>query len=76
MKNSNNKQTAYKKEEPSSLEEFFIDELKDIYWAEKHLTKSIPEMKDAATSEDLKLAFNNHLTETYFRFELHALACN
>lgn len=64
MKNSNNKQTAYKKEEPSSLEEFFIDELKDIYWAEKHLTKSIPEMKDAATSEDLKLAFNNHLTET------------
>ena len=46
------------------LEEFFGDELKDIYWAEKHLTKAIPKMVKAATSEELKNAFNEHLEVT------------
>ena len=56
--------TSYAKEETSSLEEFFIDELKDIYWAEKHLTKVLPKMEKAATSEDLKQAINDHLSQT------------
>jgi ferritin-like metal-binding protein YciE len=33
---NNKKQTNYTKQAPGVLEEFFLDELKDIYWAEKH----------------------------------------
>jgi len=46
------------------LEEFFDDELKDIYWAEKHLVKTLPKMARAATSEELKSAFEDHLAVT------------
>lgn len=48
----------------SLLQEFFTDELKDIYWAEKHLTKSLPKMAKAATSEELRQAFEDHLDQT------------
>ena len=48
----------------SMLEEFFNDELKDIYWAEKHLVKTLPKMQKAATSEELKQAFADHLEVT------------
>jgi ferritin-like metal-binding protein YciE len=48
----------------SMLQEFFVDELKDIYWAEKHIIKSLPKMKRAATSEKLKGAFEKHLEQT------------
>ncbi|MEO6539179.1 MAG: ferritin-like domain-containing protein [Ferruginibacter sp.] len=48
----------------SMLEKFFHDELKDIYWAEKHLVKTLPKMKNAATSAKLKTAFNDHLAVT------------
>ena len=48
----------------SALEEFFVDELKDIYWAEKKLVKTLPKLQKAANSEELKQAFGNHLTET------------
>ncbi len=48
----------------SALLEFFTDELKDIYWAEKHLVKAIPKMKKAATSVELKEAFATHLEQT------------
>jgi ferritin-like metal-binding protein YciE len=48
----------------SKLKEFFHDELKDIYWAEKHLVKTLPKMQKAATSEDLQKAFANHLEAT------------
>ncbi|HYK76229.1 MAG TPA: ferritin-like domain-containing protein [Daejeonella sp.] len=48
----------------SKLKEFFIDQLKDIYWAEKKLVKTLPKMEDAATTEQLKNAFSSHLTET------------
>jgi ferritin-like metal-binding protein YciE len=48
----------------SKLEEFFIDELKDIYWAEKQLVKTLPKLKKAATSDELKQAFDNHTTQT------------
>jgi len=56
--------TAKVKNDASMLKEFFIDELKDIYWAEKHLTKAIPKMKKAATSEELRQAFADHLEIT------------
>jgi ferritin-like metal-binding protein YciE len=46
------------------LEKLFHDELKDIYWVEKHLTKALPKMMKAATSEDLKAALGKHLTQT------------
>jgi ferritin-like metal-binding protein YciE len=58
---SRSKQSAEKK---SKLEEFFIEELKDIYWAEKHLTKALPKMQKASTSEELASAFADHLTAT------------
>jgi ferritin-like metal-binding protein YciE len=46
------------------LKELFIDELRDIYWAEKHLTKALGKMQKAATSEELANAFGEHLTVT------------
>ena len=61
---SKNDNKMDKKESDSRLEEFFHDELKDIYWAEKHLVKTLPKMAKAATSEDLKTAFTNHLEVT------------
>lgn len=48
----------------SLLEEFFLDGLKDIYWAEKALTKALPRMSKAATSTQLKKAFDQHLEVT------------
>jgi ferritin-like metal-binding protein YciE len=53
----------------SKLEEFFVDELKDIYWAEKKLVKTLPKLQKAATSEQLKAAFESHLDETEVHVE-------
>lgn len=53
-----------KEESDSMLREFLVDEIKDIYWAEKHLTKALPKMQKAATSEELKNAFASHLEQT------------
>ena len=47
-----------------TLEDFFIEELKDLYSAEKQLTKALPKMAKAANSQELKDAFRNHLEET------------
>lgn len=55
---------AGKGAEDSMLLEFFSDELKDIYWAEKHLVKTLPKMQKAATSQQLKDAFADHLEVT------------
>ena len=48
----------------SMLEEYFMDALKDIYGAEKALTKALPKMAKAATSKELKNAFLQHLEVT------------
>jgi ferritin-like metal-binding protein YciE len=48
----------------SALNELFIDELKDIYWAEKNLVKALPKMAKAATSDELRAAIEEHLAET------------
>ncbi len=50
--------------EESKLMKLFEDELKDIYWAEKALTKAIPKMIKNATSDELVAALENHLVET------------
>jgi ferritin-like metal-binding protein YciE len=56
---------SYTKEENASmLQDFFMDELRDIYWAEKHLVKALPKMEKAATSEELATAFSDHLAVT------------
>lgn len=65
--------TAKKKSQPktkaaamphSELRKFFVGELKDIYWAEKHIIMALPRLEKAATSGDLKKAFAAHLKET------------
>ncbi|HMJ67359.1 MAG TPA: ferritin-like domain-containing protein [Cyclobacteriaceae bacterium] len=48
----------------SKLHKLFEEELKDIYWAEKALTKAIPKMIKKATNEELIEALENHLEET------------
>ena len=44
-------------EKDSKLKEFFQDELKDIYWAEKHVVTTMPKLGKEATSTELKDAF-------------------
>lgn len=66
---SKNATTKTGKMEDSEFHEFFIDELKDIYWAEKHLVKALPKMKKAATSEELAAAFEKHTQETQQHIE-------
>ena len=58
------KKTSNDAEKDSMLQDFFHGEIKDIYWAEKHLLKTLPKMAKAATSSELKDAFTNHLQET------------
>jgi ferritin-like metal-binding protein YciE len=59
------KRTAKSNSEQSGLlNELLIDEIKDIYWAEKQLIKSLPKMQKAATTEELKQAFADHLEVT------------
>jgi ferritin-like metal-binding protein YciE len=48
----------------SSLQEFFVNELKDLLWAEQKLVDTLPKMKEAAASLQLREAFDNHLIET------------
>lgn len=48
----------------SQLKEFFIGELKDIYWAEQQLVRTLPKMESATTSDTLKQLFAKHLLET------------
>jgi len=47
-----------------TLEDLFHDTLRDVYYAEKKLTKVLPKMAKNATSEELASAFEKHLAET------------
>jgi ferritin-like metal-binding protein YciE len=51
-------------DDASMIKEFFIDGLKDIYWAETHLVKNMPKMMKAATAPELKTALEDHLEAT------------
>ncbi len=53
-----------RKSSPPLLEKFFMDMLKDIYWAEKHLVETLPEMQRSATTDELQDAFEDHLLAT------------
>ena len=55
--------------ETKTLHDLFIDELRDIYDAEKQLTKALPKMAKAASSSELRTAFENHLKETQGHIE-------
>ena len=48
----------------SLLKDFFVDALKDLYWAEKHLTEALPKMQDAATTPQLQAAIEEHTAQT------------
>jgi ferritin-like metal-binding protein YciE len=49
---------------PEGLKELYIDELKDIYNAENQLVKALPKMAKAASSEELRKGFEEHLEQT------------
>ncbi|HVU94600.1 MAG TPA: ferritin-like domain-containing protein [Puia sp.] len=46
------------------LHKFFTDQLKDIYYAERKLVQALATMRDAATTEELRDAFEDHLHQT------------
>ena len=50
--------------EESALKEPYIDELRDIYNAENQLVKALPRMAKAATSDELRAGFEEHLEQT------------
>jgi ferritin-like metal-binding protein YciE len=58
------KKTTTNAVEHSKLMKLFEDEMKDIYWAEKALTKALPKMAKNATSPQLVKALQSHLKET------------
>lgn len=49
------------------LHDLLVDEVKDLYSAEKQLVKALPKMAAAAEAEELRNAFENHLEETRFQ---------
>ena len=49
---------------PATLQDLFIDELRDIYHAERQLVRALPKLAKASTSPDLRDAFEGHLAET------------
>jgi len=49
---------------PKTLHDAFLDELRDVYDAEKQLVKALPKLAKAATSDELRSAFEAHLEET------------
>ncbi len=46
------------------LKELYVDELKDLYNAENQLVKALPKMAKAASSEELRVGFEEHLEQT------------
>lgn len=53
----------------TGMKELLIEELRDIYNAEKQLTKALPKLARAAQNEALKTAFQDHLQETQGQIE-------
>jgi ferritin-like metal-binding protein YciE len=48
----------------SSLHKFFVSSLKDIYFAENAIIEALEKMQEAATTEELKDAFEDHQLQT------------
>jgi ferritin-like metal-binding protein YciE len=47
-----------------SVEDLFLEELRDLYDAESQLLKALPKMAEAAAAPALKMAFSQHLEQT------------
>jgi ferritin-like metal-binding protein YciE len=52
-----------------TMEDLFLHQLQDIYYAEQQLTKAIPKMADQATNADLKAGLKSHLVDTQNQIE-------
>lgn len=52
-----------------TLDDLFLDTLKDIYYAEKQILKTLPKMAKAAQSPELKAGFEKHRDETEVQIE-------
>ena len=63
-KKNSAKTTDKDKKDDNEFREFFIDELKDILWAEKAWLKALPKMRKAATGKELAESFDADITET------------
>jgi ferritin-like metal-binding protein YciE len=61
---SSKSSTVGKKDSQSLLRKFFVEELQDIYWAEKHLVKELPKLQKAATTDELADAIGDHQAAT------------
>ncbi len=61
---SQSTKTPAKSDAAKNLKDLFEDSLKDIFWAEKALTKELPKMQKNATDEKLKKALSDHLAQT------------
>ena len=53
----------------TSLDELYVDLLKDLYSAENQLVKALPKMAKAAGASDLRTAFEEHLRQTKAHIE-------
>ena len=64
------------KQQEKQLDELFHETLKDIYFAEHKILKTLPKMAKAAQSKELAAAFNKHFRETQGQvFGRHASEC-
>lgn len=64
MEKNKNAKAENQSEVATTLQDFFIDGLKDIYWAENALVKALPKMFENATDQKLKTAIKDHLDQT------------
>lgn len=68
MKNDTGSEPKFKTKTSAGAEpalmELFVDSLRDIYWAENHLVKTLPKMIQAASSQKLGNAIQDHLEQT------------
>ncbi|MEO6638279.1 MAG: ferritin-like domain-containing protein [Ginsengibacter sp.] len=55
---------ATSEEKEAGLQKLFTDSIKDIYWAENHLVKSLPKLISASSSSELQSALEDHLSIT------------
>jgi len=53
----------------NTLKQLYMEELRDLHSAENQLLKALPKMAKGASSEELKLAFKNHLDQTKVHVE-------
>lgn len=63
-KQNTNNESGVQSETENDLRELFLDQIADMYDAEKQLTKALPQMAKTARNEELREGFESHLEET------------